>query len=162
MPDLIGWGENQAREALRSMGVADARIVADYQDRSVLGPVFDDFAPYTVVSTTPDVGEVIADGSTITLGIRAPAPPTATPATAMPDLIGWGENQAREALRRIGVADARIVADYQDRNVLGPVFDDFAPYTVVSTTPNVGGVIADDTTIILGVRAPAAVPEPEL
>jgi peptidoglycan glycosyltransferase len=88
MPDLIGWGENQAREALQRIGVANARIVADYQDRSVLGQAFDKFAPYTVVSTTPDVGGIIADNTTIILGVRAPDPPTATPATAMPDLIG--------------------------------------------------------------------------
>jgi protein phosphatase len=158
MPNLIGRGENQARTALGNLGVADAQIMTDYQDRSELGALFDQFQPYTVVSTTPEEGQVIANGSTIVLGIRAPDPPTATPVTRMPNLIGRGENQARAALGNLGVADAQIMTDYQDRSELGALFDQFQPYTVVSTTPEEGQVIANGSTIVLGIRAPEPSP----
>jgi peptidoglycan glycosyltransferase len=120
--------------------------------------LFDQFQPYTVVSTTPEEGQVIANGSTIVLGIRAPDPPTATPVTRMPNLIGRGENQARAALGNLGVADAQIMTDYQDRSELGALFDQFQPYTVVSTTPEEGQVIANGSTIVLGIRAPEPSP----
>ena len=90
MPDLKRLGENQARERLAALGVGPGMIYVDYQDRARLGAEYDQFAPYTVVSSLPKAGDWIVPGTTVVLGIRAPDPappsdqPTAAPAPDQP------------------------------------------------------------------------------
>jgi peptidoglycan glycosyltransferase len=73
MPDLIRLGENQAKDALTALGIPLDRIYVDYQIRVRIPDVFDDFLPYTVVSTSPAAGEWILPGTTVVLGIRSPS-----------------------------------------------------------------------------------------
>lgn len=81
-----------------------------------------------------------------------PIPPTATPVPLLPNLVGMGENQAREVLARLGIR--AIFADYQGREQLGPAFDTIAPYTVISHTPAPGTPVRSNMVVTLGIRAP--------
>jgi peptidoglycan glycosyltransferase len=78
MPDLFRLGENQAKELLNRLGVS--QIYVDYQGRNRIPDVYDQFLPYTVVSTLPRAGEWIIPGTTVVLGIREPDPAPAAPA----------------------------------------------------------------------------------
>jgi peptidoglycan glycosyltransferase len=78
----------------------------------------------------------------------------------MPDLRRFGENQAKEVLANMGVSN-EIYVDYQDRARIPDVFDQYAPYAILSTLPGPGQWIKPGETIVLGVRAPDAAPEPE-
>ncbi|GIV98217.1 MAG: hypothetical protein KatS3mg057_2874 [Herpetosiphonaceae bacterium] len=87
MPNLIGYGENQAKEILAGLGVAPEHIVVDYQSRSKLGDLFDQQPPFAVVSTQPQIGEPLAPGITVVLGIRSPEddqPPVTETASPSP------------------------------------------------------------------------------
>jgi hypothetical protein len=84
-----------------------------------------------------------------------PALPSAAPGQfAMPELFGLTEQQAREALLRLGVPAAQIVSDYQDRAKLGELFDRVAPLHVVSSVPHRDELVSPGTMVVLGVRAP--------
>ncbi len=88
-----------------------------------------------------------------------PVPPVAG-AIMMPDLKRLGESQARGLLTALGVDPGSIYIDYQTRSRIPDVFDQFAPYAVVSTLPAAGDWIIPGTTVILGVRAPEVSSEP--
>lgn len=87
MPDLERLGENQAKEVLAVLGITN--IYVDYQDRSRIPDIYDDYLPYTVVSTLPRADEWIFPGASVILGIRAPDPepdvPESSPTPAPPD-----------------------------------------------------------------------------
>lgn len=88
MPDLRKLGENQAKELLAALG-AQGQIVVQYQTRQQIPDVFDQYVPYSVVSTLPRAGQVVRPGDLIILGVRAPedqpvAQPTAVPQEAPP------------------------------------------------------------------------------
>jgi peptidoglycan glycosyltransferase len=70
MPNLIGLGENQAKEALANLGIYSVSV--DYQTRDRIPDVFDRYGPYVVVSTLPGTGEWLPPGATVVLGVRAP------------------------------------------------------------------------------------------
>ena len=85
-------------------------------------------------------------------------PPTPVPQIQsgpdrMPDLRRLGENQAKARLAELGIANA-ISVDYQTRDRIPEIFDQYPPYAVVSTLPAPGEPIPPDATIVLGVRAP--------
>ena len=88
MPDLKRLGENQAKELLASLGVGPGLVYVDYQSRAQIPDVFDQFAPYSVVSSLPAAGDWILPGTTVILGVRspedAPQPPPGTAPTAEP------------------------------------------------------------------------------
>ncbi|MFV9506442.1 MAG: transglycosylase domain-containing protein [Oscillochloridaceae bacterium umkhey_bin13] len=86
-----------------------------------------------------------------------PQPPVAG-AIQMPNLKRLGENQAKELLATLGVGAGTVYVDYQDRARLGSLFDEFAPYVVISTIPAAGDWIYPGTSVILGVRAPEGAP----
>ena len=77
----------------------------------------------------------------------------------MPDLRRYGENQAKEQLEALGFTNFYV--DYQDRTRIPNVFDDFVPYSVVSTIPPAGEWVQPNTLIVLGIRQPESAPEPE-
>lgn len=82
MPGVIGLGENQARAVLQSLGVT--AIYVDYQTRDRIPSVYDQYAPYTVLSSQPSAGDWILPGTSVVLGVRAPdtqqaAPPSQDP-----------------------------------------------------------------------------------
>lgn len=80
MPDLRRLGENQAKEQLAALGITN--IWVDYQTRDRIPDIYDQVAPYAVVSTLPRAGEWIKPGTTVVLGVRAPDPqPEAAPPT---------------------------------------------------------------------------------
>jgi peptidoglycan glycosyltransferase len=83
MPDLRYFGENQAKEQLAALGVGPGQIYVDYQSRSKIPDVYDQFAPYAVVSTIPRAGEWIRPGELVILGVRAPDEPP--PSAPQPD-----------------------------------------------------------------------------
>jgi peptidoglycan glycosyltransferase len=88
-----------------------------------------------------------------------PSRQVAAPAQfAMPQVVGLTEQQAREALLRLGVPAALIVSDYQDRAKLGELFDRVPAFSVVSSLPAAGEAIGRDTVIVLGVRGPEPPP----
>ena len=105
MPDLKRLGENQARSLLTTLGVGPELIYVDYQTRAKIPDVFDQFAPYTVVSTLPAPGDWILPGTSVILGVRAPeespAPPPGAdgaapePTTAPPAQPPSGEPPAQ-------------------------------------------------------------------
>ncbi len=94
MPNVIGLGENQAKAVLSSMGITS--VFVDYQSRSDIPGIFDQFPAYAVVSTLPGAGNWVVPGTNVILGVRAPddaapasepapaAPPTQVPPTAPP------------------------------------------------------------------------------
>jgi peptidoglycan glycosyltransferase len=84
MPDMKRLGENQARELLATLGVGPGMVYVDYQTRERIPSDYDQFAPYTVVSTLPAAGDWILPGTTVVLGIRAPDPGPAQPEEAQP------------------------------------------------------------------------------
>jgi len=99
MPDLRRLGENQAKEALAAIGIGADRIYVDYQTRARIPEAFDQFVPYSVVSTVPAAGDWILPGTTVVLGIRSPsetevpqpapteAPPQPAPAAPQPQPV---------------------------------------------------------------------------
>jgi peptidoglycan glycosyltransferase len=95
MPDLARYGENQAKDILKALGIPLSQIYVDYQTRQRIPDVFDQYAPYAIVSTLPGAGDWIIPGTTVVLGVRAPddtgpqptvaqAQPTAVPAPTEP------------------------------------------------------------------------------
>jgi peptidoglycan glycosyltransferase len=80
-----------------------------------------------------------------------PAPPVAN-AVQMPQLVRMGENQAKEALARLGANN--IYVDYQTRAQIPEYYDQYGPYVVISTIPRAGEWIMPGTTVVLGIRAP--------
>jgi peptidoglycan glycosyltransferase len=84
MPDLKRLGESQARGLLTALGVDPGSIYVDYQTRSRIPDVFDQFVPYAVVSTLPAAGDWIIPGTTVILGVRAPESPDEPPPGAQP------------------------------------------------------------------------------
>ena len=82
-----------------------------------------------------------------------PEPPSFG-ALHMPDLRHLGENQAKEALAKLGIPTDRIIVDYQTRERVPDVFDQYVPYAVISTLPAPGDWYVPGATVILGIRAP--------
>jgi hypothetical protein len=83
----------------------------------------------------------------------APVPtPPFEGAIQMPDLRRMGENQAKDALAKLGITD--VYVDYQTRERIPADFDRFVPYSVVSTIPSAGDWYVPGTTVVLGIRAP--------
>ena len=81
-----------------------------------------------------------------------PIPPTVPDPVAMPNLVGLGENQAREVLAALGMT--QVVVDYQGEDRLGDLFNQLAPSTVVSHIPPASEPTTADSVVILGIRAP--------
>src|SRR5690606_15190520 len=77
-----------------------------------------------------------------------PAPPVAG-AIQMPDLRHLGENQAKDELAKLGIFS--IYVDYQTRDRIPDSFDQFVPYSVVSTLPAPGDWYIPGTTVVLGI-----------
>lgn len=92
MPDLTRLGENQAKDVLTLLGIGLDRIYVDYQTRERIPDIYDQYVPYSVVSTLPAAGEWILPGTTVVLGVRAPDPspapeqPTPPPDSGQPPL----------------------------------------------------------------------------
>ncbi|HJZ50030.1 MAG TPA: transglycosylase domain-containing protein [Roseiflexaceae bacterium] len=82
MPDLRRFGENQAKEKLAALGVTN--IYVDYQDRSRIPDIYDQYVPYAVVSTLPAPGDWIRPDTTVVLGVRAPDPGPPAPGVPTP------------------------------------------------------------------------------
>jgi hypothetical protein len=70
MPNLIGLGEDQAKQVLAKLGIRF--VIVDYQGRDQLGDLYDQFAPYAVVSHNPPAGEPAKPGMMVKMGVRAP------------------------------------------------------------------------------------------
>ena len=70
VPNLVGLGENQAKERLAGLGITN--VLVDYQGPDRLGDLYEQFPPYAVVSHTPGPGTPVEPGMTVILGIRAP------------------------------------------------------------------------------------------
>lgn len=81
-----------------------------------------------------------------------PILPTARPVAVLPSLVGLGENQARELLAGLGITN--VIADYQGRDRLGGLYDQFPAYAVVSHSPPAGAPATPDAQVVLGIRAP--------
>jgi peptidoglycan glycosyltransferase len=98
------------------------------------------------------------------LPVRADAIPPCSPeqltvfappipgAVRMPDLARYGENQAKEILSALGITNFYV--DYQTRDRIPEIFDQYVPYAILSTLPGPGEWVTPDQTVVLGVRAP--------
>lgn len=84
--------------------------------------------------------------------VLVPLTPPTPGAVRMPDLRRFGENQAKEQLAALGIFN--VFVDYQTRDRIPDVFDQYVPYAVISTIPAAGEWIDPDVTVVLGVRAP--------
>jgi membrane peptidoglycan carboxypeptidase len=73
-------------------------------------------------------------------------------AVLMPDLKGLGENQAKEQLALMGIFD--VYVDYQSRDRIPDIYDQYGPYVVVSSLPGPGEWVLPGTTVVLGIREP--------
>jgi peptidoglycan glycosyltransferase len=87
-----------------------------------------------------------------TADVLIPSTPPTPGAVRMPDLRRFGENQAKEQLAALGIFN--VYVDYQTRDRIPDVYDEYAPYAVVSTLPAPGEWIDPNATVVLGVRAP--------
>ena len=91
LPDLRGFGENQAKEQLAALGFNLNTVFIQYQDRTQLNGDYDKYPPYAVVSSVPRAGTYVTPGENIFLGVRAPdaapAAPTTAPADAAPPVV---------------------------------------------------------------------------
>ncbi len=76
----------------------------------------------------------------------------------MPDLRNFGENQAKERLAALGIYS--IYVDYQTRDRIPDIYDQFGPYVVLSTQPSALRMDPSRHTVVLGIRAPDPGPEP--
>jgi peptidoglycan glycosyltransferase len=85
--------------------------------------------------------------------IAAIAPPGSI---RMPDLRKFGENQAKEQLAALGIYN--VYVDYQTRDRIPDVFDNYGPYVVLSTIPSVGEWVRPGETVVLGIRSPEEQP----
>jgi serine/threonine-protein kinase len=70
VPALKGLSEEEAIARIQSVGLFHS--YSDPQGRDKLGPLFDQVAPGTVVSSDPGEGEWTPRGSGVTIGVRAP------------------------------------------------------------------------------------------
>ncbi|GAC1357122.1 MAG: hypothetical protein NVSMB42_16080 [Herpetosiphon sp.] len=70
MPNLVGYGENQAKTILGNLSIT--KVIVDYQGRAKLGALYDQFVPYAVVSHLPPAGTPVEPGMEVVLGVRAP------------------------------------------------------------------------------------------
>ena len=103
-------------------------------------------------------GAGLVDAAQAVAAVELLPPRPAVPARlSMPALVGLSEQQARDALLRMGVAPQRIVVDYQDRAKLGELFDRVPPFHVVSTLPAAGEIVDTRQVFVLGVRGPEPV-----
>ncbi|MDW8212624.1 MAG: transglycosylase domain-containing protein [Roseiflexaceae bacterium] len=87
-----------------------------------------------------------------TAEMLVPYTPPVPGAVRMPDLRKLGESQAKEQLAALGIFN--VYVDYQTRDRIPEVFDEYPPYAVVSTLPAPGEWIDPNMTVVLGVRAP--------
>lgn len=87
-----------------------------------------------------------------TAEMLVPYTPPVPGAVRMPDLRKLGESQAKEQLAALGIFN--VYVDYQTRDRIPDVFDEYLPYAVVSTLPAPGEWIDPNMTVVLGVRAP--------
>ncbi len=88
--------------------------------------------------------------------LATPTPTTPTPPVAgavmMPDVQRMGETEAKNLLASKGITNVYI--DYQTRQRVPDIFDQYAPYTVISSLPAPGKWVLPGTSVILGIRSP--------
>ena len=82
----------------------------------------------------------------------APAPALAPARKVLPNLVGLGENQAKDLLASLGITS--VAVDYQGADRLGDLYNQFPAYVVVSSSPGPGTPIEPGMTVVLGIRAP--------
>jgi len=70
IPNVIGINESDAVKLIESVGITGTTV--EYKGCDVLGTVCDTIAPGQVVTSTPDVGILIPDGTAIVLTVRQP------------------------------------------------------------------------------------------
>lgn len=118
-----------------------------------------DLAMDVLPSIRSRVAQALAASAAGDPPLAAPAEPVApgasvtpTPLPTMPNLTGLGETQAKQALARLGIY--MVIVDYQGRDRLGVLYDQFPPYAVVSHLPPPGAVARPGMLVKLGIRAP--------
>jgi len=67
---VVGINEADALKLFESVGITGTTV--EYKGCDVLGTVCDTIAPGQVVTSTPDVGILIPDGTAIVLTVRQP------------------------------------------------------------------------------------------
>ncbi len=93
-----------------------------------------------------------------------PPPPTEEPGIVMPNLLGYGENQAKEILISQGISGGQIIVDYQDRMSIvqnHPQLQKYSDYAVISTQPLADRRIMPGQSVVLGVILTISAPPPE-
>jgi len=70
IPNVVGINESDAVKLIESVGITGTTV--EYKGCDVLGTVCDTIAPGQVVSSTPEIGILIPDGTTIVLTVRQP------------------------------------------------------------------------------------------
>ena len=127
MPDVVGFDEQRARDALEAAGFTgnvNTRDEASLDDEGA------------VASVEPAVGEEAAQDVTITLGLS-------TGTIDLPDVTGRPEAEARQILIDAGFTEVQINTEQVDSPE--------PPGTVVATTPGPAAPASTGTRIVLQV-----------
>ncbi|WP_346620843.1 Stk1 family PASTA domain-containing Ser/Thr kinase [Blastococcus montanus] len=127
VPSLIGFTEQQAREALQRAGFTgsvDTEQVDSLEDEG------------SVASVEPAVGETVSPDGTVTLGLS-------TGTVDLPDVTGRTQAEAVAALTDAGFTEAQITVEEVDSAEPAG--------TVIGTTPGPGSSASTGTRIVLQV-----------
>ncbi|MDK3255121.1 Stk1 family PASTA domain-containing Ser/Thr kinase [Blastococcus capsensis] len=132
VPSLVGFTEDQAREALERAGFTGSIDTREEDSLEEEG---------TVASVEPAVGAPVPPDGTVTLGLS-------TGTVDLPDVTGVPQAQAIATLTEAGFTEAQILVE--------EIESAEAPGTVVSTTPGPAGPASTGTRIVLQVSGGVA------
>jgi penicillin-binding protein 1A len=141
MPDVAGLAADRAVARIRSAGLQAEQLEAPAGSGTA----------GTVVGQSPPPGTEVDAGSTVFIEV-APAPEV--PVEPVPDLRGFGGNQATEELARLGYT-ATVTAEAPPAGALRPDGQPYVAGQVWTTTPAAGTVAPDGlvTVVIMPVSA---------
>ena len=140
VPDLQGLHLGQARQALRQAGL---RLGAVRREHSRYGQ------PETVIRQRPEPSVRVVPGTVVDIVIAHPGGGRG----GVPDVVGLGLPQARQALRDAGYREGRVSERASNRD---------RPGTVLSQSPAAGARGSRQTPVDLVVAARALHPLPRL
>ena len=142
VPDVVGMAQSQATAAITSAGLSLGNVTLVYDTATPAGEVADQ---------APTAGVTVPHGTAIALTVsKGPQPSTSPQVTAVPDVVGQGQQQAIATLQAAGFT---IVVDtIPSSTVQAGVVSDQTPS---------GGVLATKgSTVTIVVSSGTATPTP--
>lgn len=134
VPDVIGLDIEDAEEELLQAGLeVNITIINSEEDED------------TVVTTDPEAGRRVLQGSTIEVEVSSGLPPE----TNLPDLIGMTREEARAALVALR-RETEIEFHWEFINI--EVTDPALRNMIVSTSPGPGAIITEETVVVIRIN----------